>query len=144
MPSTAAASPSTPDAPAALSQTERDRYDANYVALFGAVSDTAHRRWDVTGRHGRSDVARLIEELRIRAIHENRLGLKVQQLVHFGQLVALGRKPAAEHHAQAALKAGATFDDLLGVAETAFITGGVPAYALGIEIIAELEAAQPR
>lgn len=140
MPSSATASRPASDAGAALSPAERSRYDANYVALFGEVSENARRRWEVTERHGRSDVARLVEELRIKAIHESRLDLRTQQLVHFGQLVALGRKPAAEHHARAALKAGASVDDLLGVAETAFLTGGIPAYSLGIEIIAELEA----
>ncbi|WP_454914926.1 carboxymuconolactone decarboxylase family protein [Xanthobacter sediminis] len=142
MPSRAVASSPTHDA--VLSKAERDRYDANYVALFGGVSENARRRWEVTDRHGRSDVARLLEELRVKAIHESRLELKVQQLVHFGQLVALGKKPGAAHHAEAALKAGATVDDLLGVAETALLTGGVPAYSLGIEIISELEAARPR
>ena len=124
----------------ALTPVERDRYDANYVALFGEVSENARRRWDVTGRHGRADVARLIEEIRIKAIHENHLGIKVQQLVHFGQLLALGRQAGAAHHAQAALKAGATVEELLGVVETAFITGGVPAYSLGIEIIAGIDS----
>lgn len=140
----ALASSPAQDAGTALTPSERDRYDANYIALFGDVSENAHRRWEVADRLGRADLVRLIEDLRIKAIHENSLGIKVQQLVQFGQLVALGKKPAAEHHAQAALKAGATVDELLGVVETAFITGGVPAYSLGIEIIAALEPAPAR
>lgn len=142
MPATAAASAPARDASPALTPAERERYDANYVTLLGTTSENARRRWDVADRHGRSDLVRLIEELRIKAIHENTLGLKVQQLVQFGQLVALGKKPGAEIHARAALKAGATVEDLLGVAETAFITGGVPAYSLGIEIIEGLEASR--
>jgi alkylhydroperoxidase/carboxymuconolactone decarboxylase family protein YurZ len=41
-------------------------------------------------------------------------------------------------HAQGALRAGATLVDLVGVAETSLVTAGIPAYALAIEIIAEL------
>ena len=149
MPSSAAAqshapAPGTQEAHAPLSPAERERYEANYLALFGGASDTARRRWDVTSRHGRADVARLIEDVRIKVIHENRLDLKVQQLVHFAQLLALGKKAAAEHHAQAALKAGASVEELLGVVETAFITGGVPAYSIGIEIISEIDAADAK
>lgn len=37
-----------------------------------------------------------------------------------------------------ALRAGATFADLVGVAETSLVTSGMPAYGLAVEIIAEL------
>jgi 4-carboxymuconolactone decarboxylase len=62
----------------------------------------------------------------------------VQQLAHFGQLLALGRPGPARIHARGALHAGASLADLAGVAETALLTAGAPAYALGIEIVAEL------
>jgi 4-carboxymuconolactone decarboxylase len=76
--------------------------------------------------------------LRHRVLHENPLGGRVQQLVHFGQLLALGRSDPARLHARGALHAGASLADLVGVAETALITTGAPAYALGIEIVNEL------
>lgn len=114
------------------------RYEASYKEVFGEVSTNFETRWDVATKHGRQGVAALVEELRGQAIQENPLGLKVQQLVHFGQLLVIGRKPGAVSHAKAALRAGATPLDLLGVAETALITGGVPAYSLGIEVINEL------
>ncbi|GAA3083804.1 hypothetical protein GCM10020000_82580 [Streptomyces olivoverticillatus] len=66
----------------------------------------------------------------------------MQQLVHFGQLLALGRAHPARLHAQGALHAGAGIADLIGVTETSLITSGVPAYALGMEIIAELQLAE--
>lgn len=67
----------------------------------------------------------------------------MQQLVHFGQLLALGRAGPARLHARGALRAGATESDLAGVAETALITAGMPAYSLGVEIIAEIAGAGP-
>ncbi len=62
----------------------------------------------------------------------------MQQLVHFAQLVALGREGPARLHAAGAQRAGATLADLVGVAETSLVTAGMPAYALAVEIIAGL------
>ena len=53
--------------------------------------------------------------------------MRVQQLVQFGQLLVLGQEGPARLHASAALRHGASLDDLLGVVETAFVTAGVPA-----------------
>ena len=50
------------------------------------------------------------------------------------------RAEPAKLHANAALRHGATVADLVGVAETALITGGVPAFSLGARIIAEVAA----
>jgi 4-carboxymuconolactone decarboxylase len=61
-------------------------------------------------------------------------------LVHFGQLVALGSAGPAHLHARAARKAGATIADLVGVAELALITAGMPSYSLGVQIVADLLA----
>ncbi|GGV83660.1 hypothetical protein GCM10015535_27140 [Streptomyces gelaticus] len=65
----------------------------------------------------------------------------MQQLVHFGQLLALGRADPARLHACGALHAGAALADLVGVGESALLTSGALAYALGIEIVAELQQA---
>lgn len=69
------------------------------------------------------------------------LGARVQQLVHFGQLLALGRAYPARLHTCGALHAGAALANLVGVAESALLTSGRAAYALGIEIVAELQPA---
>ncbi|MEU4297760.1 carboxymuconolactone decarboxylase family protein [Kitasatospora aureofaciens] len=80
--------------------------------------------------------------LRHIVLTDSPLGGRVQQLVHFGQLLALGRAEPARIHARGALHAGAGIADLIGVAETSLITSGTPAYALGIEIIVELLQAE--
>lgn len=131
--------PMTRDREIDISVEERQRFDANYVELFGYVSSRARLRWDLAERHGRAETARLLENLLARVVHGNAIGLKTQQLVHFGQLLVLGNRLGAEHHAQAALRAGASVEELLGVAETSLITGGVAAYSMGVEVIAAFD-----
>lgn len=112
----------------------RDRYRAT----FGAVPGAIEQRLQVAGTTGRLSAVEVIEDVRQVLLTDNVLGSRVQQLVHFGQLLVLGHSGPARLHARGALRAGATLTDLVGVAETAMITAGMPAYSLGIEIIAEL------
>jgi alkylhydroperoxidase/carboxymuconolactone decarboxylase family protein YurZ len=112
----------------------RDRYRST----LGAVPRGAEDRLRLAEEHDRLDTEEAIMALRHIVLTDNALGPRVQQLVHFGQLLALGRSDPARIHARGALHAGATTADLIGVAESAVLTAGVPAYALGIEIIAEL------
>lgn len=68
-----------------------------------------------------------IEALRRVLILDNPLGRKTGQLVHFAQLLAVGKTAPARLHARAARKAGASLAELAGVAELALITAGMPA-----------------
>lgn len=117
----------------------RDRYRAT----FGAVPSAIEQRLRVAEITGRLSAVEVVENVRQVLLADNVLGPRVQQLVHFGQLLALGLSGPARLHARGALRAGATLADLVGVAETAMITAGMPAYSLGIEIIAELVDAPP-
>ncbi|RMI30560.1 carboxymuconolactone decarboxylase family protein [Nocardia stercoris] len=115
-----------------------------YRETFGSVPHGIEDRLRVAHATGRLDVEETFATLRRLVLHESPLGTRTQQLVHVGQLLVLGRGGPARLHARGALQAGATLADLVGVAETALITGGAPAYALGIEIVAELfDAAEP-
>ena len=78
-----------------------------YRTLFGAVPDSVRARWWFSAEHGRPAAPALLEDLRAEVITRSPLGLKVQQLVQFAQLAALGRADAARHHAHAAVRAGA-------------------------------------
>lgn len=118
-----------------MSQSGLDEVRQRYVDLFGAVPPGIERRLTLGERADRIDAVIAIEELRNALIHHNALDPKVQQLVHFGQLLAMLRLGPAELHAKAALKAGATLEELMGVAETSLITSGMPSYAAGIDII---------
>lgn len=116
----------------------RDQVREAYVDLFGTFPEAIERRLDLAERTGRLRAVEVVEAMRQQLIHENPLGLKTQQLVHFGQLLALGRREPAILHARAARRAGATTEELFGVAETALVTAGMPSYSLGVGVIADL------
>lgn len=123
---------------AAFGEDWEQRLGRTYHAMLGEVPPHVRKRWATVAALGRTDLIEAIEQLRTVAIAENPLGLRVQQLVQFGQLLVLGQEGPARLHATAALRHGATLADLLGVAETAYITGGVPAFSLGVRVIDEL------
>ncbi|WP_053694629.1 carboxymuconolactone decarboxylase family protein [Streptomyces sp. WM6372] len=126
------------DALAPRAEAVRDRYRAT----LGAVPAGVQARLDLALAHGRLHTEEAVAELRHIVLTDNALGARVQQLVHFGQLLALGRADPARIHARGARHAGARVADLIGVAETSLLTAGVPAYALGIETIVELVHAE--
>lgn len=112
----------------------RDRYRTT----FGAVPTGIEQRLAVAQTTSRLAAVEAIEELRRVLLADNPLEPRVQQLVHFAQLLALGRSGPARLHAGGALRAGASLTDLVGVIETSLVTSGMPAYGLGVEIVAEL------
>jgi len=112
----------------------RDRYRK----VFATVPQGIEARLAVAEVTGRLDAVEAIEQLRSALLAGNPLDARVQQLVHFAQLVALGREGPARLHARGALRGGADLGDLVGVAETSLVTAGMPAYALAVDIIAEL------
>lgn len=109
-----------------------------YRQMFGAVPAGIEQRIAVAEAAGRLHAVEEIEELRRVLLAGNPLDGRVQQLVHFGQLVALGSTQPARLHARGAMRAGATIADLVGVAETSLVAAGMPAYALAIDIVGEL------
>ncbi len=111
-----------------------------YVELVGHVPASIEKRIEVARATDRERAVVAIEKLREALIMDNPLGRKTGQLVHFGQLLALGEQGPAKLHARAARQAGASLAELVGVAELALITSGMPAYSLGIEIISDLDA----
>ncbi|RKT02493.1 4-carboxymuconolactone decarboxylase [Streptomyces sp. 3211.6] len=124
----------SPSSVAARTEAVRDRYRSTLGTVPGGVQE----RLRLAQESGRLPTEEALAALRHIVLTDSPLGARVQQLVHFGQLLALGRAEPARIHARGALHAGAGIADLVGVAETALITAGVPAYALGTEIVAGL------
>lgn len=114
------------------------RIRAGYVELTGSVPPGIEARLALAQRTGRQPAVVAVEAVRAELIMQNPLGRKTGQLVQFAQLVALGRPGPARLHARSARLAGATAEELVGVAELALITAGMPAYSLGVEIVSEL------
>ena len=123
---------------AAFGEDWEQRLGGTYRAILGEVPPHVRERWAAVAAVGRPELIEAIEALRTVAIAENPLGLRVQQLVQFGQLLVLGHEGPARLHAGAALRQGASVTDLLGVAETALITGGVAPFSLGVRLVDEL------
>lgn len=121
-----------------------ERVRRSYRDQSGGVPAPIEERIAVAERTGRLEAIESIEALREVLLTESPLGPRNQQLVHFGQLVVLAQGDLARRHAAAARRAGATPAELVGVAETALITAGIPAYNLGISVLAELLATGER
>jgi len=106
--------------------------------VSGTLPLSAESSPGVVGSPGRLEAVEAIESLQRALVTDNPLGVKHQQLVHFGQLVVLGHRDAASCRAATARRAGATPRELVGVVETALVTAGMPAYDLGITVLTAL------
>lgn len=111
---------------------------ARYLEMFNDVPPGIEARLQVAQDTGRMSAVETIEELRRVLLSDNPLDARTQQLVHFAQLIALGREGPARLHARGAVRAGASLRDLVGVAETSLVTSGMPAYGLAVDIVCEL------
>ncbi len=110
---------------------------ANYRDLLGQVPNNIEKRLALAEAAGRTDAIAAIEAWREELLHRNALDRRTQQLVHFALLIGSGEENPARLHATGALKAGATVRELFGVAETAAITGGMPAFSRAVDIITD-------
>jgi len=108
-----------------------------YQSLFGFIPENIKRRITLAELAGQQNSVEAVEHLREILIHHNPLGTKIQQLVHFAMLIAIGQVEPARLHVRGALRAGATPGDLYGVCETAAIVGGMPAFSLAVDIVYE-------
>lgn len=108
-----------------------------YQTLFGFVPENIKRRITLAELAKQEDSIEAVEHLREVLIHNNPLGPKIQQLVHFAMLIAIGEVEPAKLHVRGALRAGATPADLYGVCETAAIVGGMPAFSSAINLVYE-------
>ncbi|MBC8156242.1 MAG: carboxymuconolactone decarboxylase family protein [Bacteroidetes bacterium] len=114
-----------------------ENVEAQYMALFGHVPETVHRRIDLARQAGHPEAIEAVENHRRVLIEENPLPAKYQQLVHFALLIGAGREAPARLHAKGALRAGASVAELFGVCETAAITGGMPAFTMAVDAVYE-------
>ncbi len=110
---------------------------ANYRDLLGQVPSNIEKRLVLAEAADRTDAIAAIEGWREELLHRNALDRRTQQLVHFALLIGSAEEIPARLHATGALKAGATVRELFGVAETAAITGGMPAFSRAVDIITD-------
>jgi 4-carboxymuconolactone decarboxylase len=109
----------------------------HYRTLLGFIPENIRRRITLAELTGQEESVEAVEHMREILIHNNPLGAKIQQLVHFAMLVAIGETEPARLHVRGALRAGATPGDLYGVCETAAIVGGMPAFSIAVDLVYE-------
>src|SRR5688572_13482724 len=80
------------------------------------------------------DLLHLTESIRENAMYPRALEVKTAQLILFGILLSQV-SPAAEYHARAAKRAGASKAELHAVAGLAFLFRGLPAFNIAAELI---------
>jgi len=117
------------------SQTETiDALEQNYKEILGFVPERIHARISL-GVQTAPEMTEGIERLRAQLLEPEALELKTSQMMAFGMLL-MNLSQAAENHAVAALRAGATVEELQAVAGIAFVFRGIPAINLSGEAIA--------
>jgi alkylhydroperoxidase/carboxymuconolactone decarboxylase family protein YurZ len=106
------------------------KFRDSYAELFGTVPPMPAARFAFAGEVD-PDGLRLIEKLRAHAFHSHVFDTKTTNLILFGMLLVERLQPAAQVHAFAARRAGATWEELQKVVELASATGALAAANMG-------------
>ncbi len=110
-----------------------DSLEQNYKEILGFVPDRIHARISL-GIKTAPEMTEGVERLRAQLLEPEALDLKTSQMMAFGMLL-MNLSQAAENHAVAALRAGATVQELQAVAGIAFVFRGIPAINLSGDAI---------
>jgi hypothetical protein len=95
----------------------------SYVELFGALPQLPAARFAFSGDTD-PQALRLVEQLRAHAFYSDVFDVKTTNLILFGMLL-VEHHPAAQMHALAARRAGASWQELHKVVELASATGAL-------------------
>jgi alkylhydroperoxidase/carboxymuconolactone decarboxylase family protein YurZ len=109
---------------------------AIYQELLGFVPPRIEARLAVTGALD-PEVLDLQERLRAHAMYPKCFDIKTAQLMLFGMLL-MDLSDAAQLHARAARRAGATWEELQATVSLCFLFRGLSAANRGAEILAHL------
>ena len=112
---------------------EAEDYLAIYRELIGFAPPRIQERVKL-GLEVDPELLDQVEAIRKSAMYPKAFDVKTTQLMLFGMLLAQAL-PAAEFHARAARRAGASREELHAVAGLAFLFRGLPAFNMGAEII---------
>ena len=110
--------PPKDDLPADLAE-----FRDTYVGLFGSLPPLPAARFDFTGKVD-PEFLRRAEALRAHAFYSEVFDVKTTNLILFGMLL-VEHNPAAQMHALAARRAGASWEELQKVVELASATGAL-------------------
>ena len=111
----------------------QEEYEAIYTELIGFTPPRIKNRIRA-GLELDPELLDLVEKIRGKAMYPESLDTKTAQMILFAVLLSQV-SPAAEFHARAAMRAGASKKELHDVAGLAFLFRGLPAFNLAAEIL---------
>jgi 4-carboxymuconolactone decarboxylase len=100
-----------------------EKFRDSYVELFGSLPPLPAARFDFSGKIN-PEFLQLAEELRAHAFYSDVFDRKTTHLILFGMLL-VEHNAAAQMHALAARRAGASWQELHKVVELASTTGAL-------------------
>ena len=115
-----------------------DEYQKIYEELIGFTPPRIQARVKL-GLEVDPELLDMVEKIRARAMYPKCMDIKAAQLILFGILLS-HVAPAAEFHARAAKRAGASKEELHATAALAFLFRGLPAFNLAAEVINKIFA----
>ena len=118
--------------------TSREQYHSIYDELVGFTPPRIQHRVQL-GLECDPELLDKVEKLREHAMYPKTMDVRTAQMMLFGILLAQV-SPAAEYHGRAAMRAGATKEELHEVCGLAFLFRGLPAFNLGAQMINEIFA----
>ena len=99
-----------------------EKFRDTYVELFGTLPPLPAARFEFSGEVN-PEFLRVSEQLRAGAFYSKHIDLKTTQLILFGMLLAEHNPVGAQAHADAARRAGASWEELHTVMQLAAATG---------------------
>ena len=118
------------------------KFRDSYVELFGVLPPLPAGRFEFSGEVD-PGALRMWEEMRARAFYNDVFDLKTTQLILFGMLLAEHNQLAAQAHAAAARRAGASWQELHKVVELASATGALYPANQGSALLNALRDKEP-
>ena len=119
-------------------EAELKKFRDSYVELFGTLPALPAGRFAFSGEMN-PEFLRTAEELRAQAFYNKTFDMKTTQLILFGMLLVEHNQIAAQQHALAARKAGATWQELHTVMELATATGALYPFNQGSALLNTLK-----
>jgi alkylhydroperoxidase/carboxymuconolactone decarboxylase family protein YurZ len=111
-----------------------EKFRQSYVDLFGAWPALPAGRFAFSGDVN-PEFLKTAEELRAQAFYNKSFDMKTTQLILFGMLLVEHNQIAAQQHALAARKAGASWQELHTVIELATATGALYPFNQGSALL---------
>ena len=118
------------------------RFSGSYVELLGYLPPRIESRLTFTGALD-APMVELQETMRSHAMNTPHLAPKVVQLMLFGMLLMDGND-AAETHAIASRREGASWEELQSVISLCFLFRGLPAANRGADMLASVAEREAR